>query len=144
MLKEFKDFIMRGNVIELAVGIVIGAAFGKVVASFVSDLLMPPIGFLLGKTDFSNLFITLGGGPFPTIAAAKAAGVPTINYGVFIQAVIDFLIVAFAIFLVIKQVNRVFPAPAPPVTTRPCPLCLSAIPLGATRCAHCTAEVRPA
>jgi large conductance mechanosensitive channel len=144
MLKEFKEFVMRGNVMELAVGVVIGAAFGRVVASFVADLLMPPIGLLLGKTDFSNLFIALGGQQFPTIAAAKAAGIPTINYGIFIQTIIDFLIVAFAIFLVIKQVNRWFPPATPPVTTRPCPLCLSAIPLGATRCAHCTAEVRPA
>jgi large conductance mechanosensitive channel len=143
MLKEFKDFIMRGSVVELAVGVVIGAAFGRVVASFVADLLMPPIGLLLGKTDFSNLFLSLTGQPYPTLAAAKAAGAPTLNYGTFLQTVLDFLIVAFAIFLVIKQVNRLFPAPAAPVTTRPCPLCLSAIPLGATRCAHCTSEVRP-
>jgi len=144
MLNEFKTFIMRGSVVELAVGVVIGAAFGRVVASFVSDLLMPPISLLLGKTDFSNLFIALSGQQFPTVAAAKAAGVPTINYGTFIQTILDFLIVAFAIFLVIKQVNRAFPPPVAPVTTRPCPLCLSAIPLGATRCAHCTSEVRPA
>jgi len=144
MLSEFKTFIMRGNVIELAVGLVIGAAFGRVVASFVGDILMPPISLLLGKTDFTNLFISLTGQSFPTVAAAKAAGAPTINYGIFIQTIIDFLIVAFAIFLVIKQVNRAFPPPGAPVTTRPCPLCLSAIPLGATRCAHCTSEVRPA
>ena len=144
MLNEFKTFIMRGSVIELAVGVVIGAAFGRVVASFVGDILMPPISLLLGKTDFTSLFIALSGQQFPTAAAAKAAGVPTINYGTFIQTILDFLIVAFAIFLVIKQVNRAFPPPAAPVTTRPCPLCLSAIPLGATRCAHCTSEVRPA
>jgi len=132
MLKEFKEFIMRGSVVELAVGVVIGAAFGRVVASFVSDILMPPIGLLLGKADFSNLFISLTGQPFPTVAAAKAAGAPTFNYGAFLQTIVDFLIVAFAIFLVT------------PVTTRSCPLCLSAIPLAATRCAHCTAEVRPA
>ena len=144
MLNEFKTFIMRGNVLELAVGVVIGAAFGRVVASFVGDIFMPPISLLLGKTDFANLFISLTGQPFPTVAAAKAAGVPTINYGIFIQTIVDFLVVAFAIFLVIRQVNRMFPPPAAPVTTRPCPLCLSAIPLGATRCAHCTSEVRPA
>ena len=144
MLKEFKEFIMRGSVVELAVGVVIGAAFGRVVASFVGDLLMPPIGLLLGKADFSNLFISLTGQPFPTVAAAKAAGAPTLNYGAFLQTIVDFLIVAFAIFLLIKQVNRMFPPAAAPVSTRPCPLCLSAIPLGATRCAHCTSEVRPA
>jgi large conductance mechanosensitive channel len=144
MLKEFKEFIMRGSVVELAVGVVIGAAFGRIVASFVSDLLMPPIGMLLGKADFSNLFISLTGQPFPTVGAAKAAGAPILNYGAFIQTVVDFLIVAFAIFLLIKQVNRMFPPVAAPVSTRPCPLCLSAIPLRATRCAHCTAEVKPA
>ena len=144
MLKEFKEFVMRGSVVELAVGVVIGAAFGKVVASFVSDLLMPPIGMLLGKADFSNLFISLTGQSFPTVAAAKAAGAPTLNYGAFLQAIVDFVVVAFAIFLFIRQVNRMFPPVTAPVVTRPCPLCLSAIPLGATRCAHCTSEVRPA
>jgi large conductance mechanosensitive channel len=144
MRKEFKDFIMRGNVVDLAVGVVIGAAFGKVIASFVGDLLMPPIGLLLGKADFSNLFINLTGQPFPTVAAAKAAGAPTLNYGAFLQAIVDFLIVAFAVFMLIRQVNRLSRPAAPAVTTRPCPLCLSSIPLKATRCAHCTSEVKPA
>ena len=144
MRKEFKDFIMRGNVLDLAVAVIIGAAFGKVIASFVGDLLMPPIGLLLGKADFSNLFINLTGQPFPTVAAAKAAGAPTLNYGAFLQAIVDFLIVAFAIFMLIRQVNRLSRPAAPAVTTRPCPLCLSSIPLKATRCAHCTSEVTPA
>ena len=144
MLKEFKDFVMRGSVVELAIGVVIGAAFGKVVTSFVGDLLMPPIGMMLGRADFSTLFISLTGQPYPTLAAAKAAGAPTLNYGAFLQAIVDFLIIAFAIFLLIRHVNRLFPPVAAPVTTRPCPLCLSNIPLRATRCAHCTSEVTPA
>jgi large conductance mechanosensitive channel len=144
MLKEFKEFIMRGNVAELAVGVVIGAAFGKIVSSFVGDVLMPPIGLLLGKAEFANLFINLSGQHYATVAAAKAAGAPTLNYGAFLQAIVDFVLVAFAVFLMIKQVNRLFPPAAPAVTTRPCPLCLSQIPLKATRCAHCTSEVRPA
>ena len=144
MLKEFKEFVMRGNVAELAVGVVIGAALGKIVSSFVGDVLMPPIGLLLGKAEFSNLFINLSGQHFPTVAAAKAAGAPTLNYGAFLQAVVDFVIVAFAVFMLIRQINRLFPAPAPAPTTRPCPLCLSNIPLRATRCAHCTSEVTPA
>jgi large conductance mechanosensitive channel len=144
MLKEFKEFVMRGNVVELAVGVVIGAAFGKIVTSFVGDVLMPPIGLLLGKVDFANLFVNLSGTPYPTVAAAKAAGAPTLNYGAFLQAIVDFLLVAFAVFLFIRQINRSFPPPAAPVTTRPCPLCLSPIPLRATRCAHCTSEVKPA
>jgi large conductance mechanosensitive channel len=144
MLKEFRNFVMRGSVVELAIGVVIGAAFGKVVTSFVGDLLMPPIGLLLGRADFSSLFISLTGQPYPTLAAAKAAGAPTLNYGAFLQAIVDFVIIAFAIFLLIRQVNRLFPPVAAPVTTRPCPLCLSSIPLRATRCAHCTSEVKPA
>ena len=143
MFKEFKEFVMRGNVAELAVGVIIGAAFGKIVSSFVGDLLMPPLGLLLGKAEFSNLFINISGQHYATVAAAKAAGAPTLNYGAFLQAIVDFLIVAFAVFLMIKQVNRLFPTPAPAVTTRPCPLCLSNIPLKATRCAHCTSEVKP-
>jgi len=142
MLKEFKEFAMRGNVLDMAVGIIIGAAFGKIIASFVADILMPPIGLLLGKMDFSNLFISLSGKSFATIAEAKAAGAPTLNVGVFLNATIDFLIVAFAIFLLIKQVNR-FKAPAPPAapTTKECPHCLSTIPLKATRCGHCTSTM---
>lgn len=144
MLKEFKAFILRGNVVDLAIGVIIGAAFGKIVSSFVGDVLMPPIGLLLGKAEFSNLFINLSGQNYPTVAAAKAAGAPTLNYGVFLQTIVDFVIVAFAVFLVIKQVNRLSP-PAPPApATRPCPQCLSNIPLRATRCAHCTSEVNPA
>jgi large conductance mechanosensitive channel len=143
MLKEFRNFVMRGSVVELAIGVVIGAAFGRVITSFVGDLLMPPIGLLLGRADFSTLFISLTGQPYPTLAAAKAAGAPTLNYGAFLQAIVDFVIIAFAIFLLIRQVNRLFPPVAAPVTTRPCPLCLSNIPLRATRCAHCTSEVTP-
>jgi large conductance mechanosensitive channel len=144
MLNEFRTFIIRGNMVDLAVGIVIGAAFTTVVNSFVSDLLMPPIGLLLGKVDFSNLFVNLSGGSYPTIAAAKAAGAPTFNYGLFINSVINLLIVGFAVFLVVKQVNRLRgPEPAAPVTTRECPACAMAIPLKARRCPHCTSEVAP-
>jgi len=145
MLKEFKDFAMRGNVLDMAVGIVIGAAFGKIITSFVSDILMPPIGLILGNADFSNLFIDLKGGSYASLAAAKAAGAATLNYGLFINTVIDFLIVAFAIFLLIRQVNRFSrPQAAPAPTTKDCPYCLSSIPLKATRCAHCTSELRAA
>ena len=144
MLTQFKEFVMRGNVAELAVGVIIGAAFGKIVSSFVGDLLMPPIGLLLGKAEFANLFINLSGQHYATVAAAKAAGAPTLNYGAFLQAIVDFVIVAFAVFLLIKQVNRLFPPAAPAPTTRPCPLCLSNIPQKATRCAHCTSEIKPA
>ena len=143
MLSEFKTFIIRGNMVDLAVGIVIGAAFTTVVTSFVTDLLMPPIGLLLGKVDFSNLFITLASGSYPTIASAKAAGVPTLNYGLFINNIINLVIVGFAVFLVVKQVNRVRgPAPAAPAT-RECPTCTSAIPLRARRCPFCTSDVAP-
>jgi len=145
MLKEFNEFAMRGNVLDMAVGIIIGAAFGKIVSSFVADVLMPPIGLLLGKVDFSNLFLNLGGQSFPSVEAAKAAGAPTLNYGLFLNTVIDFVIVAFAIFLLIKQVNRLMPkkaeAPAAP-TTKECPRCLSQIPIKATRCAHCTSDIQ--
>ena len=142
MLKEFKEFAMRGNVLDMAVGIIIGAAFGKIIASFVADILMPPIGLLLGKMDFSNLFISLSGKSFATIAEAKAAGAPTLNVGVFLNTTIDFLIVAFAIFLLVKQVNRFkAPAPAAAPTTKECPHCLSTIPLKATRCGHCTSTL---
>ncbi len=147
MLKEFKEFAMRGNVLDMAIGIIIGAAFGKIVAVFVSDVLMPPIGLLLGRVDFSNLFINLSGKPVATIAEAKAAGAATINYGLFLNSVIDFLIVAFAIFLLIRQVNRLKtqPPPAPAVpTTKDCPYCLSSIAIKATRCPHCTSELRMA
>jgi large conductance mechanosensitive channel len=141
MLREFKEFVMRGNVVELAVGVVIGAAFGKIVASFVGDILMPPIGLLLGKSDVSSLFVNLTSTKYPTIAAAKAAGAPTLNYGAFLQSIVDFVIVAFAVFLFIRQVNRTFPPAPVSVSTRPCPLCLMPIPIKATRCGHCTAQV---
>ena len=143
MLKEFKEFAMRGNVVDMAVGIIIGAAFGKIVSSLVNDVLMPPIGLLLGKVDFSNLFVNLSGQSFSTLAEAKAAGAATVNYGLFFNTVIDFLIVAFAIFLVIRQVNRMRqPAPAAAPTTRDCPFCLSSVHLKATRCPHCTSELK--
>jgi len=142
MFKEFKEFIARGNVIDLAVGIVIGAAFGKVVTSFVKDILMPPIGLLLGKVDFSNLYLNLSGQEYDSLAAARAAGAATINYGLFLNAFINFLIIAFAIFLVVKSVNRLRKAQeaeAPPV--KDCPFCASSIPAAATRCPQCTSEL---
>ena len=144
MLKEFKEFAVKGNVIDMAVGVVIGGAFGKIVSSFVSDVLMPPIGLLLGKVDFSNLFINLSGKSVETLAEAKKAGIPTLNYGVFLNTTIDFLIVAFAIFLVVKQINRLkrepAPAPAEP-TTKDCPQCCTAVPIKAVRCPHCTSTI---
>lgn len=143
MLKEFKEFAMRGNVLDMAVGIIIGAAFGKIVTSLVNDILMPPFGLVLGKMDFSNLFLNISGTSYPSLAAAKAAGAATINYGIFINNVIDFLIVAFVIFLLIRQVNRWNkPAPAAAPPTKDCPYCASAIPLKATRCPLCTSELR--
>ncbi len=147
MLKEFKEFAMRGNVLDMAIGIIIGAAFGKIVSSFVSDILMPPVGLLIGKTDFSGLFIDLSGDIHPSLAAAKAAGAATINYGVFLNTILDFLIVAFAIFLLIRQINCMTLEPeAAPVapSTKTCQHCLSSIPLQATRCAHCTSDLRQA
>jgi large conductance mechanosensitive channel len=145
MLKEFKEFVMKGNVVDMAVGIIIGAAFGKIVSSLVTDVIMPPIGLLLGQMDFSSLFINLSGQTYATIAEAKAAGAATINYGLFLNTVIDFVIVAFAIFLMIKQVNRLKRQPAPVAvepTTKECPLCCSTIPLKAVRCPHCTGELK--
>ncbi len=147
MLKEFKEFAMRGNVIDMAVGIIIGAAFGKIVSSFVGDVLMPPIGMILGTVDFSNLFINLSGKHYATVAEAKAAGAATLNYGVFLNTVIDFVIVAFAVFLLVRQINRMQrqPEAAPAVpTTRECIYCLSSIPVKATRCPHCTSELKAA
>jgi large conductance mechanosensitive channel len=139
MLKEFKAFAMRGNVLDMAIGIVIGAAFGRIVTSLVNDILMPPIGLILGKVDFSSLFVNISGKAYPTIAAAKAAGAATINYGAFINTLIDFILVAFAIFLVIRQVNRWNkPAPAAAPTTKDCPYCFTPIPVKATRCPNCT------
>jgi large conductance mechanosensitive channel len=143
MFKEFKEFAMRGNVLDLAIGVIIGGAFGKIISSFVNDVLMPPIGKLMGGVDFSNLFIVLGGGEFPSLKAAKDAGAATLNYGLFLNTVIDFTIVAFSIFLVVKAVNRAMPKPAPALapTMKDCPQCLSSIPAKATRCAHCTSAV---
>ena len=144
MFKEFKAFAMRGNVLDMAVGIIIGAAFGRIITSFVSDIIMPPLGLVIGKVDFSSLFLNISGASYPTLAAAKAAGAATINYGVFLNTVLDFLIVAFVIFLMVRQVNRWSkPAPAAAPTTRECPYCLTQIPLKATRCPACTSEVRP-
>jgi len=145
MWKDFKEFVMRGNVMDMAVGIILGAAFGKIVTSLVGDILMPPIGVLLGHVDFSNLFFGLSGQHYDTIAAAKAAGAATINYGLFLNTVIDFVFVAFAVFVLVKRVNKLKkPAPVPAPSTRDCPFCLSAIPLKATRCAHCTSELKVA
>jgi large conductance mechanosensitive channel len=151
MLKEFREFAVKGNVVDMAVGIIIGAAFGSIVKSLVSDVIMPPIGLLLGNVDFSNLFAVLKGGnpagPYPALADAQAAGAVTINYGLFINTVISFLIVAFAVFLLVKSINqlkRQEEAPPAAPTTRECPYCLSVIPLKARRCPHCTSEVAAA
>ena len=143
MLKEFKEFAMRGNVLDLAIAVIIGGAFGKIVSSFVEDVLLPPLGLLLGKVDFSNLFLNLSATAYATIAEAKKAGAPTLNYGLFLNNVVNFLIVAFAIFLLIQQVNRLQkqPAPAGPPTTKDCPYCLATIPLKATRCPQCTSQL---
>jgi large conductance mechanosensitive channel len=145
MLKEFKEFAMKGNVVDLAIGIIIGGAFGKIVSSFVGDILMPPIGLLLGKVDFTNLFISLSGRSFSSLQEAKAAGAPTLNYGLFFNSILDFVIVAFAIFLMIKQINKLkreeAPAPATP-TTKECSFCFSMVPIKATRCPQCTSELK--
>ena len=148
MFKEFKEFAVKGNVVDMAVGIIIGAAFGTIVNSFVNDLIMPPIGLLLGNVDFASLFTVLKEGkvaaPYASLADAKAAGAVTLNYGVFINTIISFLIVAFAVFLVVKNVNRLKreeQAPAEP-TTKECPFCLSVIPVKAIRCGHCTSDLK--
>jgi large conductance mechanosensitive channel len=145
MFKEFKEFAMRGNVLDMAVGIVIGAAFGAIVTSFVADVLMPPLGHVLGHADFSNLFVSLNGQHYDTLVAAKAAGAATLNYGLFINAVVNFLIVAFAVFLLVRAVNRMQKKQPPAAaTTRECPRCLSSVPLRATRCAFCTSDLSAA
>jgi large conductance mechanosensitive channel len=141
VLKEFKEFALRGNVVDMAVGIIIGGAFGKIVTSLVNDVIMPPIGLLLGGVNFNDLFISLNGKSYVTLAAAKAASAPTLNYGMFLNNILDFLIVAFTMFIMISQFNRLMPPAPVPVTTRECPFCKSEIPLRATRCAHCTSEV---
>jgi large conductance mechanosensitive channel len=149
MFKEFKEFAMRGNVVDMAVGIIMGAAFGAIVSSLVADVIMPPVGLLLGKVDFSNLFLVLKSGatpgPYETVAAAKQAGAVTLSYGLFINTIISFLIIAFAVFLIIRQINmlkRRAEAPAAEPTTKACPFCLSTIPLKATRCPYCTSQLK--
>jgi large conductance mechanosensitive channel len=141
VLKEFKEFAMRGSVLDLAVGVIIGAAFGKVVSSFVEDVLMPPIGRLLGHVDFSSLFINLSGTSYASLADAKAHGAPTLNYGIFLNTIINFVLVAFAVFLLVRSVNKWMPKPAPPATTKDCPQCAMQIPLAAKKCGHCTSAV---
>ena len=144
MLKEFKEFAMRGNVLDLAVGVIIGAAFGGVVSSLVNDVLMPPLGLLIGHVNFSDLFINLSGQHYPSVAAAKTAGAPTLNYGNFINMLINFILVAFAVFLLVRAVNKRFPkpvAPPPPVTTKDCPQCALSIPINAKKCGHCTSPL---
>jgi large conductance mechanosensitive channel len=140
MLKDFKAFVMRGNVLDLAVAVVIGAAFGKVVTSLVDDVLMPPLGLLLGQVDFREFFVDLSGRQFPTLAEAEAAGAPVLRYGLFINSIVNFLILALAIFLVLRSLRRFLPTPPPP-DARDCPYCLSPIPLRATRCRHCGSDV---
>jgi large conductance mechanosensitive channel len=149
LFDDFKTFAVRGNVLDMAVGVILGAAFGKIVTSMVSDVLMPPLGLLLGKMDFSGLFVNLSSKSYSTIAEAKAASAPTLNYGLFINSLIDFVIVAFVVFLLVRQFNKLLErtkkqeAPAAP-TARDCPYCLSSIPVKAIRCAHCTSELKPA
>ncbi len=142
--KEFREFVMRGNVLDLAVGVIIGASFGKIVSSLTNDVIMPPIGLLLGKVDFSNLFVNLSPVAYASLAEAKKAGAATINYGIFLNTILDFVIVAFVIFLIVKQVNRFHKAPeaVPVIVTKECPYCLSKIALGATRCPQCTSELK--
>ena len=145
MFEEFREFAMHGNVVDLAVGVVIGAAFGKIVTSLVSDIVMPPLGLVLARVDFNNLFINLSSTPYASLAEAKAAGAPTINYGAFITNIIDFVIVAFVIFLVVRGINRLRREPAPPTpSTRSCPYCVTTIPLAATRCPACTSALEAA
>ena len=144
MLKDFREFAMRGNILDMAVGIVLGASFGGIVTSLVNDVLMPPIGLGLGRVDFSNLFINLTSRHFETVVAAKAAGAATLNYGLFLNAIINFVIVSFAMFLLVRQVNRLrppVPVPATPAL-KPCAYCCSQIPLAATRCPHCTSQLK--
>jgi large conductance mechanosensitive channel len=147
MVEDFKKFIMRGNVLDMAIGIIIGAAFGTIVNSLVADVIMPPIGLLLGNVDFSNLFAVLkdgakAAGPYASLAAAKAAGAVTINVGVFINTIISFLIVALAVFLLVRNINKLYPKEEAAPTTKDCPYCLMSVPLKATRCGHCTSELK--
>jgi large conductance mechanosensitive channel len=147
MFREFKEFAMRGSVMDMAVGIIIGAAFGAIISSLVADVLMPPIGLLLGKVDFSNLYMLLSAGqapgPYASLAAAQQAGAVTLNYGAFINKIISFLIIAFSIFLLVRGMNRMKKkAEAPAPTTKDCPFCATAVPLAAVRCPHCTSELK--
>jgi len=144
MLKEFKEFALRGSVIDMAVGIIVGAAFNGAVKSLVDNVIMPPIGVLLGRVDFSDLFINLSRNQYPSLDAAKKAGAATIAYGVFINSVINFIIVAFAVFILVRQINRLYKQAPPPPTTRDCPYCATAIPIAAVRCPHCTSELKAA
>lgn len=143
MFKEFKEFIMRGSVLDLAIGVIIAGAFGKIISSLVNDVIMPPIGLLLGKVNFTDLYINLSGTEYPSLAAAQEAGAPTLNYGLFLNSILEFLIIALVIFLIVKQVNRMMKpkeAPAAPAT-KTCPFCQSEIAIKATRCPHCTSEL---
>lgn len=142
MLKDFRDFAIKGNVLDLAIGVILGGAFGKIVSSFVSDVLMPPIGLLLGKVDFSSLYVNLSGGEFASLAEAKQAGAATLNYGLFVNSVIDFAIVAFSVFAVVRLLTKMKRAPTPVApNAKPCPQCLMEIPLAAKRCGHCTSTL---
>lgn len=145
MLKEFREFAARGNVIDLAVALIIGAAFGKIVTSLVNDIIMPPIGMALGRVNFADLFIALDGGAYPSVEAAKAAGAPTVNYGLFLNTILEFVVVAFAVFLLVRQINRLkTPTPTPASEeARDCPFCVSRVPRKATRCPHCTSTLQP-
>jgi large conductance mechanosensitive channel len=143
MLKEFKEFALKGNMIDLAIAVILGGAFGKIITSLVNDIIMPLIGQLLGKVNFSDLFISLNGTKYASLADAQAAGAATFNYGVFINTIIDFLIVAFIIFLIVRQINRMKKAPAPAsLTTKECLYCYTQIPIPATRCPNCTSELK--
>jgi large conductance mechanosensitive channel len=142
MFKEFREFAMRGSVVDLAVGLIIGGAFGKIVTSLVNDIIMPPIGLLLAKVDFAGLFVVLSGKNYATLQEARAAGAATINYGIFINTMIDFVLVAFAVFLLVKQINRLRRLEQATPTTKDCPYCLSKITLKAVRCPHCTSELK--
>ena len=142
MFKEFKEFAVKGNVLDMAIGIIIGAAFGKIVTSLVNDVVMPPIGLILGRVDFNDLFVSLDGKAYASLALAKAAGAPTINYGMFINNILDFAIVAFVMFLIVRQYNRMRPAAEP--TTKECPYCMSQIPVKASRCPSCTSQMAAA
>lgn len=142
MLKEFRDFAVKGNVIDLAIAVILGGAFGKIVTSFVNDIIMPPIGLLLGNVSFQDLFISLNGVKYASLVDAQTAGAPTINYGLFINTILDFILVAFVIFLVVRQINKMKrPAAQPAVVTKDCPYCFTQIPIPATRCPNCTSEL---